>query len=292
MKLLSAMPPYNLFGVENPDFKDAKIAVLPIPYDSTVTYKSGAREGPHAIIDASRNMELYSEELKGDTTSLGIYTLEELAPSSNSPEETVNMIQKEVSNILDAGKVPLVLGGEHTVAIGSIRAVAEREKNMSVLHFDAHSDHRDSYMFSRYNHACVMARAREACPSCFSVGIRSIDQEGAEKYGKDILYRKDMHNMNLDKVIETILERTKENIYLTIDLDVLDPREMPSVGTPEPDGLGFYELTYILKGVLAKRKLLGMDLNELCPIPGMIAPNYLAAKLAYLTLGYAFLNRE
>ncbi len=292
MKILNAMPPYNLFGVENPDFKDAMIAVLPIPYDSTVTYKSGSRDGPHAIIDASRNMEMYSEEFDGDVTQLGIYTLEEMAPNLNSPEENINMIQKEVSNILDNGKIPVILGGEHTVMVGAVRAVAAREKDMSVLHFDAHSDYRDSYSGSKFNHACVMARAREACPSCFSVGIRSTDEVAARKYGKDMLYRKDMHKMSLDDVVDAIVNRTKDNLYITIDMDVMDPSEMPSLGTPEPDGLSFYELTYILRGVLSKKKLLGIDFNELCPIPGMIAPNYLVAKLVYMALGYAFFAKK
>lgn len=292
VKILNAMPPYTLFGVEN-DYKNAKVVVLPIPYDSTTTYKSGARDGPHAIIDASRNMEFYSEELDGDVTELGICTLDELFPSVNSPEETVNMIEKEVSQILDDGKIPLCIGGDHTIAVGPIRAVAKRNKDFSVIHFDAHSDARDTYAGSKYCHACIMARAREVCGSCISVGVRSIDADSAKKVGKEIIYRKDMHDMTLKQVIDDIVKRTREKVYITIDVDVLDPSEMPSTGTPEPDGLRYYELTSILKGILSKKKLLGLDFTELSPPVGnnLTAPNFLVAKLIYTVLGYAYYNK-
>ncbi|MEM3839487.1 MAG: agmatinase [Candidatus Micrarchaeaceae archaeon] len=286
------MPPYTLFGVDN-DYNNAKIVVLPIPYDSTTTYKAGARDGPHAIIDASRNMEFYSEELRGDVTELGIYTLDELFPNLNSAEETVNMIEKEVGNILDDKKIPLCIGGDHTIAVGAIRAVSKRNKDLSVIHFDAHSDARDTYAGSKYCHACIMARAREVCSSCLSVGVRSIDADSAVKYGKEIIYRKDMHNLTIDQIVNEIVNRTKERVYITIDVDVIDPSEMPSTGTPEPDGLRFGELTAILRGVLAKKKLLGLDFTELSPPAGnnLTAPNFLVAKLIYLTLGYAYYRR-
>lgn len=288
MELLNPMPPYTLFGLERIEYQKAKIAILPVPYDSTTSYKAGARDGPHAIIDASRNMELYSEELDTDISAIGIYTLDELMPNVNSAEEMVKSISAEVSNILESGKIPLVLGGEHTVAVGSISAIAARRRDFSVLHFDAHSDSRDTYMGSRYSHACIMSRAREIAGSGYSVGVRSIDDEGIRKYKNDILFRKDMHGMKTEEIVDTILQHTKEKIYITIDVDVLDPCEMPSTGTPEPDGLSFRELTSILRGVLQKRELLGLDFTELSPIGGIVAPNYLVAKLIYMTLGYAF----
>ncbi len=288
MKLLNPMPPYTLFGVDNPEYSEARIAVLPVPYDSTTSYKAGARDGPHAIIDASRNMELYSEELGTDISSIGIYTLDELMPNINSAEEMVRSISAEVSNMLESGKVPLTLGGEHTVAVGPISAMGKTRKDFTVLHFDAHSDSRDTYMGSKYSHACIMSRAREITGSGYSVGVRSTDEDGAKRYSGDILFRRDMHNMERREIVENILEHTREKIYITIDVDVLDPGEMPSTGTPEPDGLSFHELTSILKGVLARRELLGLDFTELSPIGGIVAPNFLVAKLAYMTLGYAF----
>ncbi len=285
------MPPYNLFGIFDQDYDSAKVAVLPVQYDSTTTYKSGARDGPHAIIEASRSIEFFSEQIGKDVTKIGIFTLDELEPSLDSPEETVNRIEKEVSILLDDNKLPVLLGGEHSIAMGSIRAVSKKhgKGNFSVIHFDAHSDSRDSYMGSKYCHACVMARAREVCSSCISVGVRSTDEEGFAKYNKETIYRKDMHGSSPEKIAEEIVKRTKGKVYITVDLDVIDPSSMPSTGTPEPDGLSFYELTTILRGILTKKELVGMDFNELSPIGGMVAPNYLVAKLIYLSLGYSFL---
>jgi agmatinase len=290
MELLNQGTPYNLFGIEGGDYKRARVVALPIPYDSTTSYRAGTRHGPRAIIDASRNIELYSEELGRNVSDIGIYTLGEMLQDVSAPEAMVKRIEGEVSVMLDDSKVPLLLGGEHSISIGAISAISSRRKDFSVLHFDAHSDSRDSFMGSRYSHASVMARARELCKSCYSVGVRSIDEEGMNRYKDEIMFRKDMRGISTDEIVGRILEKTERNIYLSIDLDVLDPSEMPSVGTPEPDGLHFYELSSILRGVLRERDILGMDMVELSPIPGLVAPDYLAAKLLYLTIGYAFVR--
>ncbi len=289
MDILNSMPPYNLFGLEGSDYNKAKVVAIPIPYESTVSYKSGSREGPHAIIEASRNIELYSEILEKDISKIGIYTTEEILPDVSSPENMVKRIESEVSPFLDDGKLPLVIGGEHTVMVGSLQAISKKygKDGFSVLHFDAHSDSRDSFMGSKYSHACVMARARELCDSCYSVGIRSIDEEDYRKY-KDILYMKDMHDMDDRSIADLIIEKTKKKIYFTFDMDVMDPSEMPSVGTPEPDGMRYRQIASILQRVFARKEVIGMDFTELCPIPGFTAPNYIAAKLIYTALGYAF----
>lgn len=292
MDMLTPMPKYTLFGFKNPRYADARIVVLPVPYDSATTYKSGAREGPHAIIDASRNMEYYSEELDLEINGSDIYTMDELEPDLGSPERMSARVEKEVGTLIDDAKVPLLIGGDHSIAIGSITAFGKRFNDFSVLHFDAHSDSREEYMGSRYCHACIMARARDHCDSCYSVGVRSIYKEGAELYGDDILFRKDMHGMSSEEIADKIKKKTKDRIYLTVDLDVLDPSEMPSTGTPEPDGLRFRELASILAGVLSEKSLIGMDFNELSPIGGFVAPNFLAAKLIFLTLCYAFYSKE
>ena len=291
MRILNATLPYNLFGLEDQDYKTAKVAVLPVPYDSTSSYRVGSREGPHAIIAASRTMELYSEEFDETISDkVGIFTLEELAPDFNSPEGMINRIAKEVGLLLEDKKVPLLLGGEHTIAVGAVKAIAKRYKDFSVLHFDAHADSRDEFNSTKYSHACVMARIREMCKSCFSVGVRSIDKESAHRYEKSILYMKDMQKMQTKAIVDLILKNTKDNLYITVDLDVLDSSEMPATGTPEPGGIRYDQLREILKGVLAKRNLIGIDFNELNPIPGVVAPDFLAAKLAYMTIGYAFLK--
>lgn len=290
MEILHPTQPYNLFGIFDQDYDTAKVAVLPIPYDSTVTYKSGTRDGPHAIIVASRTIEFFSEEIGQEISKIGIFTLDELEPSFKSPEATVNRIEKEVSLILNDKKLPLLIGGEHSIAIGSIRAVSKKygKDNFSVIHFDAHSDSRDEYMDTKYCHACIMARAREACSSCISVGVRSTDEEGFKKYGKETIYRKDMHGVAPEKIADEIVRRTKGKVYITIDVDVMDPSLIPSTGTPEPDGLSFHEITAILKGILTRKELVGIDFNEFSPIGGLVAPDYLVAKLIYLSLGYSF----
>ncbi len=284
MKILHSLPPYTLFG-STPKYDEAKIVVLPIPYDSTTSYKAGARDGPHEIISASRVLEPYNEELDIDINDINIYTTDELEPDVNSPKAMANRIEKEVDIILQDKKIPLILGGDHAVSIGAVTSVAKFEKDFTYLHFDAHSDSRNEYSGSNYSHACVIARVNEIAGH-YSVGIRSIQKEGMDY--KSILFRKDMHEMSIQEISETIIKNTNDKIYLSVDFDVLDPSQMPSTGTPEPDGLSFYELKKILKAVLSKKQVIGMDFVELSPIPGFIAPNVLAAKLIYFAIGYAF----
>lgn len=287
MKLLNALPPYNMFGLEEQDYKKARIVVIPVPYDSTSTYKAGSRDGPHAIIEASRTVEFYSEETGSDISGIGIFTTDEMAPDYSSPENMVKRIESEVRVVLSDKKIPVLMGGEHTISVGSISALSKITKRFSVLQFDAHSDSRDSYQGTKYCHACVIARARELCAGTYSVGIRSME-EGVDKR-KDVLLMRDMHKMTNEQIAKKIIDNTEDAVYLTIDFDVLDPTEMPSTGTPEPDGMRFHDLKEVLKIVLNKKRVIGLDFVELNPIPGLIAPNYLAAKLVYLTLGFAFL---
>ncbi len=174
MEPLNTLPKYNLFGLDDQDYSKSKIVVLPVPYDSTTTYQSGARNGPRAIINASRNIELYSYEVGADISKLGIYTTDELAPDLSSPENMVKRISKEVGIILDDKKVPLLLGGEHTITIGAVQAFKQREEELSIIQFDAHTDSRDELFGSRYMHATVMSRVSELYDNFVQVGIRSI----------------------------------------------------------------------------------------------------------------------
>ena len=292
MKMLDTMPPYNLFGIEEQNYDKAKVVVMPVPYDATTTYRPGTRDGPHALIDASRTIEFYSEETGYDIRKIGIYTAEEMAPDLSGPEHMVKRIEKEVSLVLDDKKMSMLLGGEHTISIGAIAALAKRDKSFSILQLDAHADSYDIYMNAKHCHATVMARARELCGSCYGVGIRSADEPSIRKHGTQMLFMKDMREMNAKDIVKSILSNTKDNIYLTIDLDVLDPSEMPSVGTPEPGGMSFNQLVDVIKGVVRNRNIIGLDIVELCPIPGLVAPNYLAAKLAYMTLSCAFKTKH
>ncbi len=290
MRILDALPPHNLFGVES-EYENSKVIVFPVPYDSTVSYRSGAREGPHAIIEASRNLELFSEELETDVSKIGVFTVEDLEPDVSSPENNIRRIEKEVLLALEDGKVPLLLGGDHSIALGGITAASRKYKEFTVLHFDAHSDARDEYMGSKYGHANVMARAREISKSCISIGVRSTFSEAYSKHEKDTIYRKNMRGKSPEEIGKDIAKKSKGRVYITIDVDVLDPGIMPSTGTPEPDGLSFHELTHIIKTVLEDKELIGMDVCELNPIPGIVAPDFLVAKMTYLILGYAFCKK-
>ena len=264
-----------------------------MPYDATTTYKTGAREGPDAIINASRNMELYSYELGADISGIGIYTLPAMSPDVSSPDSMIEAIKREVGIMLQDRKVPLLLGGEHTITLGALRAFKERNADFGVLCFDAHSDSRAELLSSRYMHGTVIARARELYPETFQVGVRSMDSGFAAKAERQkVLCQRDLRRIGMREAIDTIVESTPEKIYLSIDLDVLDPSEMPSVGTPEPDGLRFYELMQIIEELGQRKTLVGLDVTELCPIPYLHAPDYLTAKLIYLTLGYFLSKKE
>ncbi len=290
---LNALPDYNLFGLEEQSYEKAKVVVLPVPYDSTLTYRAGAREAPQAIINASRNMELYSHELGKDISELGIYTLQAMAPDLSSPERMVAGIKREVGLLLDDGKMPLLLGGEHTITLGALQAFKEKGLELSVLDFDAHTDSRQEIFGSRYTHATVMARAKELYPSILQVGIRSVDAISAAALDKEqTITRDDVRESGTGEIVSRITEGTGDVLYLTFDFDALDPAEMPSVGTPEPDGLRFAEVMSIIRGVGRKKKLIGADFVELSPIPYMHAPDFLAAKLIYLALGYFMLGGE
>ena len=189
--------------------------------------------------------------------------------------------------MLDDKKVPLLLGGEHTITLGALQALKEKRKEVSVIQFDAHSDTRDEFFGGRYMHATVMARAKEIYPDVFQAGIRSTEPDFESKMNrKKVIFAEEVESLGVEKVISRIVASTKEKVYLTVDFDVLDSGEMPSVGTPEPGGLHFSEISQILKGVGAKKEIVGLDFVELCPIPHLHAPDFLAAKLIYLTLGY------
>ncbi|HHT9152476.1 MAG TPA: agmatinase [Candidatus Hypogeohydataceae bacterium YC40] len=261
--------------------------ILPIPYDSTCTHKTGAREGPRAIIHASRNLEFLDDELLIDATLQGIHTLPEIMPDSQSPERMVEKVYQVAKGVMEQGKFLVSLGGEHTVTIGLVKAHKERYPGLSVLQIDAHMDLRDSYAGSQYNHACVMRRIQELC-EITQVGIRSYCQEElnfAREKGFEPFYKRLIDHWG--DWPEEVIERLSNEVYVTIDLDGLDPSIVPSVGTPEPGGLGWREVLRLLRRVAEKKRIVGFDIMELSPDPNNIAPDYVAARLAYKTLGYA-----
>jgi agmatinase len=271
---------------EYSNLRGARIVIVPVPYDQTSTWIKGADKGPAAIIEASANMELYDIETDCEVYRKGIFTADALKVGGLLPEDMIEMVTEEVRHYIEKEKFTVVVGGEHSVSIGSIRAHAENNKDITVLQLDAHSDLRNEYNGSKYNHACVMARVREACP-IVQVGIRSMDSSEKEFIDRGrVFFAEDIHNRT-DWINEAV-GKLSEKIYITIDLDVFDPSIMPSTGTPEPGGLLWYDVLRLLKTASDKKDIVGFDVVELCPDERNKAPDFLAAKLIYKMLSYKF----
>jgi agmatinase len=277
----------NYGGIDShSSLADAKFVVVPVPYDLTSTYQSGSRRGPGAILDASANMELYDEELGKETYLAGIHTLVPLAADARGPEEMVASVREQISHVLTHGKIPVMLGGEHSISFGAVQAMQEKYPTLSVLQFDAHADLRDSYQGSPYSHAAVARRITEICP-LVQVGIRSMSVEEAVFMAAGTVRTLTADFIRADKGWqEKVLEYLSGDVYVTIDLDVFDPAIMPSTGTPEPDGLAWRDVLGLLRKLSRRCRIRGFDVVELAPVPGLVAPDFLAAKLVYRLMGY------
>ena len=271
-----------------PTFETAKAVILPIPLESTTSYVPGTRNGPREILVASSHMELWDEETNTDVHAAGIYTLPEMELPFDDMADLMTEIRRVTAAIVERDKFPVILGGEHSITAPVVAAVAARHPGLSVLQIDAHADLRDTYMGTRHNHACAMRRVLEYA-RCTQVGIRSLSTDEAKiapSLATRIFYDVSMRQ---DKNwIERVVDSLSETVYITIDADGMDPAIMPSVGTPEPGGLSWYEMLALLRAVISKRRVVGCDLVELCPIPGMVGPNFLCAKLIYKILTYQF----
>lgn len=269
------------------EYANAKFAILPVPYDATSTWVKGADKGPEAFLDASFTLENYDVETGTEAYKHGIATLP-FVTEDRTPELLCNQVQQEVTTLLNDGKFPVTIGGNHTVSIGAIRAMAQKYNNLTVLQLDAHSDLRPSYEGSELNHACVMNRAAEVA-KITQVGIRSQCVEELPFFEKDrLFYAHQIFDNNnwQQKAIDTLTE----NVYVTIDLDVFDPSVLPSTGTPEPGGLTYYQVLHFLRSVFANRNVVGFDIVELCPNAIDKASDYLAARLAYQLMTYQTLK--
>ena len=270
---------------EYSDPENAGIVIIPVAYDGTSTWVKGADKGPTAIVEASANMELYDIETDSEVYRKGIYT-EDTITKEITPTEMINAVNGSVQYYLEKNKFTVVIGGEHSVSIGSIKAHAEQYANLTVLQLDAHADLREEYNGSIYNHACIMARIKEFCP-VVQVGIRSMDSSENESMDKTrTFFAEDIHNNT--NWIKKVISKLSDNVYITIDLDVFDPSIMPSTGTPEPGGLLWYDVLTLLKEVSNKKNVVGFDVVELCPDDRNKAPDFMAAKLIYKLLSYKF----
>lgn len=266
--------------------RDSLFVVVPVPYDLTSTYQPGSRRGPLAILEASTNMELYDEELKKETYTVGIHTTSAMSIDARGPKYMVNSVRKKISRIVAMDKIPVMLGGEHSISFGAVQAVREKYPQLTVLQLDAHADLRDSYQGSPYSHAAVARRISEICP-VNQVGIRSMSKEEA-----DFLPQSKVNSFSADFIqtnknwYDIICKELQGDVYISIDLDVFDPAIMPATGTPEPCGIYWSDVLRLLKKVSLSCKIRGFDVVELAPIPGIVAPDFLAAKLIYRLMGY------
>jgi len=272
---------FNFLGLpaESSTREKARYSIVPVAYEGTVTYGSGTKRGPAAIIAASREVETYDAATNSDLAGVGICTLPEVAAVATGPEQMVKRVEEIIAAELQAGRTPIMLGGEHSLTTGAVRAYYKKFPRLSVLQFDAHLDLRDSYQGSPYSHASVMRRVREIC-SHVCVGARNcsaeekayIDHERVPVFwAREVIGRNDWY--------DRCLAHLTDDVYVTFDLDAFDPSVVPAVGTPEPGGLGWYDALDFLQYISKKKNIIGADIVELAPIPGLTYPDFAAAQL-------------
>lgn len=261
----------------------AAAAILPVPYDRTSTWRKGADRGPSALLEASATVELYDIETASEPWRRGIATLAPVL-HDGGPEELAELVRARVAEILERGALPVVLGGEHSVTIGAVEAVTDAFPGAGILQVDAHGDTRESYEGSTHNHACVMARARERGP-VVQVGIRAVDASEMERLDPErVFWAHAIARRGDDGWMDEVVELLPERVYLTIDLDAFDPSLLPATGTPEPGGLGWYQVNELVRRVARRRRIVGFDVVELLPVPGEHASEFIAAKLVHRVL--------
>jgi agmatinase len=281
--------PNNFLGLTARDssYKTAQFAVLPIPYDATVTFQSGTRNGPAAIIAASQQVELFDDELLFEPYRAGIATLEALEAQANGPQAMHEAIYAAARRVARDGKFLFSLGGEHGITSGLVRAVAAKYRKLSILQIDAHLDLRDSYQGTPWSHACVMRRCLDYVTTIVPVGIRNVSLEEhrfLKKSGmRPVMAREAASG---DEWYERVVDTLTDDVYVTIDIDGFDPAYAPGTGTPEPGGLDWYQVTTLLQLVAAEKRIVGADIVEVLPIPGQAVTEFLAGRLAYKLMAY------
>ncbi len=293
MKVFSTEKNFLGLSEEFSKYENSKIAILSAPLENTVSYGSGTKKGPEEILKASRYVEFYDEEIKREICfEKGIATLEPLQISEKKSEEALDIIYENVNALLDDDKFVVTLGGEHTISLAAIKAHFEKINDLTIVQIDAHSDLRDEYEGTKYSHACVMARVAEFTKNIFQIGIRA--QEKAEsKFIREnkikTYYMRDIRRGKFGKKwFHNVVRNMSENVYITFDVDGLDPSVIPATGTPEPGGLFWDETLDLIKTIAKQKKIVGFDVVELAPNEFHSASNFTAAKLVYKILNYAF----
>ncbi len=292
LKSFSWAPPENFLGLppEESSFASARVVILPVPYEATVSWGGGTRFGPRALLHASRFVELYDHELDTEPYKVGIHTLPELLLTAANPGAALEELRRVVEILLEDGKFVILLGGEHTVSAAPVLAHAERLKPepLSVLQLDAHADLRAQYQGTPYSHACVMHRVHREV-KLVPVGIRSLTAEERDLMRQEKIPAVFGHELYQPDWIDRVIRSLGPKVYITIDVDFFDPSVMPATGTPEPGGGTWQPTLALLERVFRERRVVGCDVVELAPIPGQPHPDFLAAKLVYKLVGfYAF----
>jgi agmatinase len=289
--------PHNFLGLDadQSDFDAARAVILPVPYEATTSFGGGTGRGPAAIIEASRYLELYDQELDSEPAQVGVATLPALALTGAGPEAALQELRQAYDSLLDASAARFVvmLGGEHSISSAPILAWADRleaqGRRLSVLQVDAHTDLRPEYEGSPWSHASIMARVHERV-DVVAVGIRATTTDEMRLARSvdniHVFLADDIHSG--DAWMDDVLGHLCDDVYITFDVDAFDPSLVPSTGTPEPGGLGWYPVLKLLRRVFAERAVHAADVVELAPIPGLSAPDVLVAKLVYKMIGYRF----
>jgi agmatinase len=269
----------------------ARVAFIPAPFDQTTSYMPGTRFGPRAILEASRQVEFYDEELDLEPYRIGIATLGEIEVDPLDPEGGLDRLSAVTASLADSGVIPFTLGGEHSLTLAPVRALRERYPGLSVLQLDAHLDLREQYQGTKWSHASVMRRIRELGLPTVAVGIRSVSQEEADYVHREKAPVFLGREIRADGIpVDAILDRLTNPVYVTVDLDFFDPAYVPGVGTPEPGGATWEEGLKLLRAVCERRQVVGCDIVELMPIQGNHVSDFFAAKLANKMLGYLGLS--
>lgn len=267
------------------------IAIIPVPYDKTSSWVKGADQGPAAIIEASAQVEWYDIQTRTQVHERGIVTRAPVV-CEDGPEALAELVQSAVRREFEKGVFPVLLGGEHSISIGAIRAVAERFDDVTILQIDAHADTREDYLGSPCNHACVMARARDVA-SIVQVGIRSMSPEEADTIDESrVVYAHEILRADDDSWIERTLLKLSKKVYVTIDLDGFDPSLVPATGTPEPGGLTWLHVDKLIAAVCGHAEVVGFDVVELCPSQGEHASAFVGAKLVTRLLSEVFVRHD
>ncbi len=272
------------------NYNEARYVIIGVPYDSTSSWGVGSRFGPSAIIEASRYMDPYDIELDCIPLESGIHTMPELSVMGIAPTRMIDAVYSKVVCVLSDGKVPVILGGEHTVSLGAIKAAREFGVDYLVV-LDAHADFYDEYEGERFSHATVTMRASEIVPRTLVMGVRTIGWEEkrllSDREDVRVLYRESLGDQAISEIKKEVKGR---KIYLSVDVDILDPCYVPCVSTPEPDGLSWRELTHILREIIHSSEVIAMDFVEFSPCHGMRSDSYSIARLVYKAIGYHATN--